>query len=276
MAARSTGRWCRGSPGSALKPFTYALAFEQGRGPASVLPDIPTHFPTAEPGVLYSPRNYDGRYHGPLLARRALAGSQNVPAVALASDARRQRAAAVPLARRTVHIRPPAGVLRPRADARATRKSGSTNSSPPTRHSRAAGCGASRRFFFREVRSFRLRRKRDASVAADRVSGSPTSSAIPRRARMRSGAAAISISRSRSRSRPARRRRITTTGRSGTRATSPSACGSATSIGTPLRNSSGVTGAGPIFHAVMLAATKGRESLRRPRDSSRRRRVSSR
>jgi penicillin-binding protein 1C len=73
-------------PGSALKPFTYALAFEQGRGPASVLPDIPSHFPTAEAGVLYSPRNYDGRYRGPLLARRALAGSQNVPAVALASD----------------------------------------------------------------------------------------------------------------------------------------------------------------------------------------------
>jgi penicillin-binding protein 1C len=73
-------------PGSALKPFTYALAFEQGWHPASVLPDIPSHFPTAEPGVLYSPRNYDGQYRGPLLARRALAGSQNVPAVALASD----------------------------------------------------------------------------------------------------------------------------------------------------------------------------------------------
>jgi len=73
-------------PGSALKPFTYALAFEQGRGPESVLPDIPSHFPTAEAGVLYSPRNYDGQYRGPLLARRALAGSENVPAVALASE----------------------------------------------------------------------------------------------------------------------------------------------------------------------------------------------
>jgi len=73
-------------PGSALKPFTYALAFEQGRDPAAVLADIPSHFPTAEPGVLYSPRNYDGQYRGPLLARRALAGSENVPAVALASD----------------------------------------------------------------------------------------------------------------------------------------------------------------------------------------------
>ena len=73
-------------PGSALKPFTYALAFESGRSPASVLPHVPSAFPTAEAGVLYTPRNYDGRYRGPLLARRALAGSENVPAVALASE----------------------------------------------------------------------------------------------------------------------------------------------------------------------------------------------
>jgi penicillin-binding protein 1C len=73
-------------PGSALKPFTYALAFEQGFTPASVLADVPSSFPTAESGVVYSPRNYDGKYRGPLLARRALAGSENVPAVALASE----------------------------------------------------------------------------------------------------------------------------------------------------------------------------------------------
>ena len=36
-------------PGSALKPFTYALAFESGFTPASVLADVPSHFPTAEP-----------------------------------------------------------------------------------------------------------------------------------------------------------------------------------------------------------------------------------
>jgi penicillin-binding protein 1C len=73
-------------PGSALKPFTYALAFDQGYSPANVLPDIPSHFPTAEPGVLYSPRNYDGRFRGPLRVRAALAGSENVPAVALLSE----------------------------------------------------------------------------------------------------------------------------------------------------------------------------------------------
>jgi penicillin-binding protein 1C len=72
-------------PGSALKPFTYAVAFEQGFTPASVLADVPQHFPTAEEGVVYTPRNYDGTYRGPLRARQALAGSENVPAVALLS-----------------------------------------------------------------------------------------------------------------------------------------------------------------------------------------------
>src|SRR5262249_32183852 len=71
-------------PGSALKPFTYALSFEEGRSPATVLADVPSYFATAESGIVYSPRNYDGRYRGPLLIRRALAGSENVPAVAMA------------------------------------------------------------------------------------------------------------------------------------------------------------------------------------------------
>jgi penicillin-binding protein 1C len=72
-------------PGSALKPFTYALAFESGQSPAAVLADVPSHFPTAEAGVVYTPRNYDNHYRGPLRVRAALAGSQNVPAVAMLS-----------------------------------------------------------------------------------------------------------------------------------------------------------------------------------------------
>jgi penicillin-binding protein 1C len=72
-------------PGSALKPFTYALGFEAGMTPAAVLADVPSNYPTAQPGIVYTPRNYDGRFHGPLRIRKALAGSQNVPAVALAS-----------------------------------------------------------------------------------------------------------------------------------------------------------------------------------------------
>jgi penicillin-binding protein 1C len=70
-------------PGSTLKPFTYALAFESGHSPAAVLADVPSHFPTAEDGVVYTPRNYDNRYRGPLRVRNALAGSQNVPAAAM-------------------------------------------------------------------------------------------------------------------------------------------------------------------------------------------------
>jgi len=73
-------------PGSALKPFTYAAAFERGYHPARALADVPSQFPTAEPGVLYRPRNYDDQFRGPLLARAALAGSENVPAVAVAAD----------------------------------------------------------------------------------------------------------------------------------------------------------------------------------------------
>jgi penicillin-binding protein 1C len=73
-------------PGSALKPFTYALAFERDFTPASVLPDLPAHFPTAKEGMVYSPRNYDGVFRGPLRARPALAGSENVPAVWLLSQ----------------------------------------------------------------------------------------------------------------------------------------------------------------------------------------------
>jgi penicillin-binding protein 1C len=70
-------------PGSTLKPFTYALAFESGHSPATVLADVPSHFPTAEEGVVYTPQNYDGRFRGPLRIRAALAGSENVPAVAM-------------------------------------------------------------------------------------------------------------------------------------------------------------------------------------------------
>ena len=73
-------------PGSALKPFTYAAAFERDFHPGHVLPDVPSQFPTETPGVSYSPRNYDNRFRGPMLARTALAGSENVPAVALASE----------------------------------------------------------------------------------------------------------------------------------------------------------------------------------------------
>ncbi|KQP10906.1 penicillin-binding protein 1C [Methylobacterium sp. Leaf99] len=67
------------SPGSALKPFIYALAFEQGIAhPETQLDDRPVRFAGA-----YAPENFDLGYQGTVTARRALQLSLNVPAVEL-------------------------------------------------------------------------------------------------------------------------------------------------------------------------------------------------
>lgn len=66
-------------PGSTLKPFVYALALEEGYTPATILPDI--KFPSK--GGFF-PKNHDGREHGPLRLRVALACSYNIPAFYLA------------------------------------------------------------------------------------------------------------------------------------------------------------------------------------------------
>jgi penicillin-binding protein 1C len=67
-------------PGSTLKPFVYELAMERlGFTAATVLPDVELFLPTKDGD--YRPNNYDGRYHGPVRLREALANSYNVPAV---------------------------------------------------------------------------------------------------------------------------------------------------------------------------------------------------
>lgn len=67
------------SAGSTLKPFVYAMAFRHGAWPGTVLPDVPTLYRSMD-GV-QAPGNYDGRYMGPITIRRALACSQNIPAM---------------------------------------------------------------------------------------------------------------------------------------------------------------------------------------------------
>ena len=68
------------SPGSALKPFVYALALEQGLiHPLSILADAPRSFGE------YNPENFDREFLGPIRACDALARSRNVPAVELTS-----------------------------------------------------------------------------------------------------------------------------------------------------------------------------------------------
>jgi hypothetical protein len=67
-------------PGSSIKPFTYIAAFEKGWTPSTLIWDVPTQFPDgANPP--YEPRNYDGKFHGGLTVRLALANSFNIPAV---------------------------------------------------------------------------------------------------------------------------------------------------------------------------------------------------
>jgi penicillin-binding protein 1C len=67
------------SPGSALKPFVYALAFENGLAhPETLLEDRPARFAAS-----YAPENFDLTFQGTVTARRALQLSLNVPAVEL-------------------------------------------------------------------------------------------------------------------------------------------------------------------------------------------------
>ncbi|MGV8120934.1 MAG: penicillin-binding protein 1C [Candidatus Xenobiia bacterium LiM19] len=69
----------RRQPGSALKPFTYALALERNYSAATLLPDLKTAIPTDNGD--FTPENYDRTFHGPVRLRQALACSYNVPAV---------------------------------------------------------------------------------------------------------------------------------------------------------------------------------------------------
>jgi len=67
-------------PGSAIKPFTYATAFQHGLTPATVFYDVRSSFTTRE-GEPYVPQNYDREFHGPVSLRTALGSSLNVVAV---------------------------------------------------------------------------------------------------------------------------------------------------------------------------------------------------
>jgi penicillin-binding protein 1C len=69
------------SPGSALKPFIYALSFEHGLlSPEMKIEDIPVSY------AGYEPENYDEQYHGVVSVREALVHSYNVPAVNTAAQ----------------------------------------------------------------------------------------------------------------------------------------------------------------------------------------------
>ena len=69
-------------PGSSFKPFIYSAALEKGFTPATVINDAPLTFTAAQTGSEpWEPKNYDGKFEGPMRLRTALAKSKNLVSV---------------------------------------------------------------------------------------------------------------------------------------------------------------------------------------------------
>ena len=69
-------------PGSSFKPIIYSAALEKGFTPASIVEDSPITIGASDTGsAAWSPKNYDGKYEGPMRLRTALAKSKNMVSV---------------------------------------------------------------------------------------------------------------------------------------------------------------------------------------------------
>lgn len=66
-------------PGSSFKPFIYSASLERGLSPATVINDAPISFDAGQTGgQAWEPKNYDGKYEGPMTMRRGLTKSKNM------------------------------------------------------------------------------------------------------------------------------------------------------------------------------------------------------
>ncbi len=69
-------------PGSSFKPFIYSAALEKGFNPGTIINDEPIVISASQTGSqAWEPRNYDGRYEGPMKMRTALAKSKNMVSI---------------------------------------------------------------------------------------------------------------------------------------------------------------------------------------------------
>lgn len=69
-------------PGSSFKPFIYSAALEYGVTPATVVNDSPLFFGAGVTGGQpWEPKNYDGKFEGPMTMRRGLAKSKNMVSI---------------------------------------------------------------------------------------------------------------------------------------------------------------------------------------------------
>jgi penicillin-binding protein 1A len=72
-------------PGSAFKPFVYVTALEAGMSSDDLIEDSPISYKGARAGQMWSPKNYDGKYHGSVTLKTALSRSLNAATVRLTS-----------------------------------------------------------------------------------------------------------------------------------------------------------------------------------------------
>ena len=71
-------------PGSSFKPFIYSGSLEKGFTPASIIQDEPISIPASVTGSqAWEPKNYDGKFEGPMRMRTALAKSKNMVSIRL-------------------------------------------------------------------------------------------------------------------------------------------------------------------------------------------------
>ncbi|MDO8299886.1 MAG: penicillin-binding protein 1A [Lacisediminimonas sp.] len=69
-------------PGSSFKPFIYSASLEKGLSPATVINDAPITFDAGQTGgQAWEPKNYDGKYEGPMSMRRGLTKSKNMVSI---------------------------------------------------------------------------------------------------------------------------------------------------------------------------------------------------
>ncbi len=71
-------------PGSSFKPILYAAALENGFTPATIIMDSPEALGGVDETLNWKPRNYDGKFLGPITFRNALEHSRNIPTIKIA------------------------------------------------------------------------------------------------------------------------------------------------------------------------------------------------
>ncbi len=76
----------RRQPGSAFKPVIYGAAIDKGYTPATMIVDNAVVYGSIGNGNLWKPKNYDNRFYGPTLLRKALAKSRNLATIKILDD----------------------------------------------------------------------------------------------------------------------------------------------------------------------------------------------